>query len=94
MSALILLFGLLSGCLFSVLVGIVGSRRRIGFGLTFLISVIFTPLVGLVVALVSDPLPGAEKRWGCIGTLLAMLGFLCLMIFLLLLLGGAAALVA
>lgn len=94
MSALILLFGLLSGCLFSVLVGIVGSRRRIGFGLTFLISVIFTPLVGLVVALVSDPLPGAEKRWGCIGTLLAVLGFLCLMIFLLLLLGGAAALVA
>lgn len=94
MSALILLFGLLSGCLFSVLVGIVGSRRRIGFGLTFLISVIFTPLVGLVVALVSDPLPGAKKRWGCIGTLLAVLGFLCLMIFLLLLLGGAAALVA
>lgn len=94
MSALILLFGLLSGCLFSVLVGIVGSRRRIGFGLTFLISVIFTPLVGLVVALVSDPLPGAGKRWGCIGTLLAVLGFLCLMIFLLLLLGGAAALVA
>lgn len=94
MSALILLFGLLSGCLFSVLVGIVGSRRRIGFGLTFLISVIFTPLVGLVVALVSDPLPGAEKRWGCIGTLLAVLGFLCLMIFLLLLLGGAAALMA
>ena len=32
MSILIVLFGLLSDCLLSVLVGIIGSSRRIGFG--------------------------------------------------------------
>ena len=36
MSILIVLFGLLSDCLLSVLVGIIGSSRRIGFGLAFL----------------------------------------------------------
>ena len=51
MSVLTLIFGLLSGCFLSVLVGIIGSRRRIGFGWAFLLSVIFTPLVGLVIAL-------------------------------------------
>lgn len=45
---LVILFGALSGCLLSVLVGVIGSRRRIGFGWAFLISLIFTPLVGLV----------------------------------------------
>ena len=50
MSVLTLIFGLLSGCFLSVLVGIIGSRRRIGFGWAFLLSVIFTPLVGLVIA--------------------------------------------
>lgn len=94
MSFLTLLFGILSGSFLSVLVGIVGSRRRIGFGWSFLISLIFTPLVGLIVALVSDPLPGGEKRWGCIGTLVAVLGLLFLVIFLLLLLAGGAALAA
>ena len=55
MAILTLLFGLLSGCLLAVLVGIIGSRRRIGFGLAFLLSLIFTPLVGLIVALLTDP---------------------------------------
>ena len=41
MSILIVLFGLLSDCLLSVLVGIIGSSRRIGFGLAFLVSLIF-----------------------------------------------------
>ena len=73
MALSIIIFGLLSGSLLSVLVGIVGSRRRIGFGWTFLISVIFTPLVGLICALISDPLPIGEHRWGCLGSLLAVL---------------------
>ena len=51
MSILIVLFGLLSDCLLSVLVGIIGSSRRIGFGLAFLVSLIFTPLVGLIITL-------------------------------------------
>lgn len=75
---LVILFGALSGCLLSVLVGVIGSRRRIGFGWAFLISLIFTPLVGLIVALLTDPLPGEDRRWGCIGTLLALLGLVSL----------------
>ena len=59
MSILIVLFGLLSDCLLSVLVGIIGSSRRIGFGLAFLVSLIFTPLVGLIVALLTDPAASA-----------------------------------
>lgn len=84
------MFGVLSGSLLSVLVGIIGSHRRIGFGWAFLLSLIFTPLVGLIVALLTDPLPGGEQRWGCIGTAVAFLGMLCLVIFLLLLLSGGA----
>ncbi|WP_308501627.1 hypothetical protein [uncultured Alistipes sp.] len=84
----VLLFGLLSGSLLSVLVGIIGSHRRIGFGWAFLLSLIFTPLVGLIITLVSDPLPGGEQRWGCIGTVVAFLGLLSLVIFLLLLFAG------
>lgn len=87
---LILIFGLLSGCLLAVLVGILGSRRRIGFGLAFLLSLIFTPLVGLIITLLTDPLPGGDQRWGCIGTSIAILGLLCLGVFLFLLLAGAA----
>ncbi len=86
MAPLVLLFGLLCGCFLSLLVGIIGSRRRIGFGWAFLVSVIFTPLVGLIVALLTDPLPGGEQRWGCIGTVVAVLGFVFLALFVLLLL--------
>lgn len=68
MSILIVLFGLLSDCLLSVLVGIIGSSRRIGFGLAFLVSLIFTPLVGLIITLLTDPLPYGGQRWGCVGT--------------------------
>lgn len=91
---LVILFGALSGCLLSVLVGVIGSRRRIGFGWAFLISLIFTPLVGLIVALLTDPLPGEDRRWGCIGTLLALLGLVSLVVFLLLLLAGGMLLAA
>ncbi len=91
---LVILFGALSGCLLSVLVGVIGSRRRIGFGWAFLISLIFTPLVGLIVALLTDPLPGEDRRWGCIGTLLALLGLVSLVVFLLLLLAGGTLLLA
>ena len=77
-----------------MLVGIIGSRRRIGFGWAFLLSVIFTPLVGLVIALLTDPLPGGDQRWGCIGTFVAVLGMLFLAAFLFLLLTGGTMLLA
>ncbi len=95
MLALVVIFGLLSGCLLSVLVGMVGSSRRLGFGWSFLISILFTPLVGLICALLSDPLPNTEpRRWGCIGTLVALCGLLFLIGFIILLLTGGLAVVA
>ena len=94
MSALAVIFGLLSGSLLSVLVGIIGSRRHIGFGWAFLISLIFTPLVGLIITLISAPLPCGVQRWGCIGTVIALLGILSLVAFLMLLLTGGAVLAA
>ena len=94
MSILTLLFGVLSGCFLAVLVGIIGSHRRIGFGWAFLISVIFTPLVGLIIALLTDPLPGGGQRWGCIGTFVAILGLLFLFVFLMLVLTGGALIAA
>ena len=44
MSLFALFFGLMSGCFLSVLVGIVGSKRRIGFGWAFLASLLLTPV--------------------------------------------------
>ena len=69
MSVLTLIFGLLSGCFLSV-------------------------LVGLVIALLTDPLPGGDQRWGCIGTFVAVLGMLFLAAFLFLLLTGGTMLLA
>jgi hypothetical protein len=87
---LVVLFGLLSGCLLAVLVGMVGASRRIGFGWSFLISLIFTPLIGLICVLLSDSLPSAEpRRWGCLGSLVAILGLLFLVACLMLLFGVA-----
>lgn len=95
MVALVVIFGLLSGCLLSVLVGMIGSSRRLGFGWSFLISIISTPLVGLLCVLLSDPLPNSEpRRWGCIGTGVGILGLLFLIGFLLLLFTGGLAVVA
>ena len=94
MSILTVIFGLLSGCVLAVLVGIIGSHRRIGFGWAFLISLLFTPLVGLIVALLTDPLPGGGQRWGCIGTFVAILGLLFLFVFLLLALTGGTVLLS
>ena len=90
MSILIVLFGLLSDCLMSVLVGIIGSSRRIGFGLAVLVSRSFTPLVGRIFTLLTDPLPYGGQRWGCVGTFVAILGRLFLCAFLILLLAGGA----
>lgn len=90
MSILAVIFGILSGCFLAVLVGI----SRIGFGWAFLISLIFTPLVGLIVALLTDPLPGGGQRWGCVGTVVAILGLLFFAAFLLLALTGGAMLLA
>ncbi len=75
----ILIAGAVTGSLLSVLVGLLGRKRRIGFGWAFVLSLIFTPIVGLIVTLISDPLPqGSQERWGCTGSCLALLGVIIL----------------
>ena len=91
----ILTFGLLSGhLLLDILVGLLGSRRNLGFGWAFLISVIFTPFIGLIAALISSPLPvGAEPKYGCLGRSFGCLGMLFLILIAVGVLFGVAALI-
>ena len=89
MALSLIIFGLLTGSLLSVLVGLVGSRRRLGFGWTFILSVIFTPLVGLICTLISDPLPEGERRWGCVATLMFITILALTGLFLILFLSSA-----
>lgn len=89
----LIIFGIVSGSLLSILVGIIGSGRRIGFGWSFLISLVFTPIVGLIVALVSDPLPAGEKRWGCVAPVLAFMAILLFLAVLSMLFWGSLAVV-
>ena len=39
----------------AVLVGVLGGKRKIGFGWAFFWALILSPLIGLVIALLSDP---------------------------------------
>lgn len=80
MSLILIVLGAgLFGCLFPALVGYVGSRRRIGFGWAFLLSLLLTPVGGLICCLLSEPLPaGSEPRMGCIGGFISAFGFLLL----------------
>ena len=73
MALTLLIFGLISGSLLAVLVGLVGARRRIGFGWSFFLSVVFTPVIGLIICLLSDRLPDGERNWGCLGSILAII---------------------
>jgi ABC-type multidrug transport system permease subunit len=40
---------------FSVLVGLCGSQRRLGFTGTFLLSLVITPILALVIILITGP---------------------------------------
>lgn len=85
MDVVLLIFGIISFSLVSVLVGLLGARRKIGFGWSFLISAVTTPLIGLIVTLLFDKLPQGERKWGCLGTLLGILTI----VFIAILLAGA-----
>ena len=41
--------------IFSVLVGLCGSQRRLGFTGTFLLSLVITPILALVIILITGP---------------------------------------
>lgn len=74
---LVILGSLLLGCLLPALVGYLGSHRELGFGWAFVISLVFTPLIGLIFVLISNPLPaGSEPKVGCIGGCLSVAGLL------------------
>ncbi|HYC87907.1 MAG TPA: hypothetical protein VEO54_01745 [Thermoanaerobaculia bacterium] len=48
----------------SLLVGWLGSNRKFGFWGYFLLSLLFTPLIGVIVVLASDSRPVLEARAG------------------------------
>ena len=83
MALTLIIFGILSGSLLSILVGIFGAKRKIGFGWAFILSLLLTPLGGLICALISDPLPSGEKRWGCVAYLILIGGIISLIVFVL-----------
>ena len=83
-----MIFGLVTGSFVAALVGLLGARRKIGFGWTFFLSVLFTPLIGLIVCLLSDKLPNGERKWGCLGGILAIIT-IALFVLLALMLVGA-----
>lgn len=83
----LIIFGLLSGSLFSVLIGILGASRKIGFGWSFILSLILTPIGGLICVLISDPLPTGERKWGCLANLILIAAIAMLVMFVLAVLG-------
>ena len=90
----IVIFGLLSGhLLLDILVALLGSRRNIGFGWAFIISVLFTPLIGLIAVLISNPLPaGSEPKYGILGYSFGCLGTIFMVLIATAILFGLVAL--
>jgi hypothetical protein len=91
MGLTLLIFGLLSDTFLAALVGLVGARRRVGFGWTFFLSVLLTPFIGLVIALLSDKLPDGDRNWGCLGSILAIITIALLVFLAMMILGAAVA---
>ncbi|MBQ3208753.1 MAG: hypothetical protein IJB23_02945 [Alistipes sp.] len=83
----LIIFGLLSGSLFSVLIGILGASRKIGFGWSFILSLLLTPIGGLICVLISDPLPTGQRKWGCLANLILIAAIAMLVMFVLAVLG-------
>lgn len=91
MGPALLIFGLLTDSFVAALVGLLGARRRIGFGWAFFLSVLFTPLVGLIVCLLSDKLPDGQRKWGCLGSILAIITLALFVFFALMMVGAIVA---
>jgi purine-cytosine permease-like protein len=90
----IVIFALASGLLLDVLVGFLGSRRNIGFGWAFIISLLFTPLIGIVAVLLSEQLPqGAEPKYGCLGHSFGCLGTIFMILIITAILFGLLAII-
>ena len=91
----IIIFALASGLLLDVLVGFLGSRRNIGFGWAFILSAIFTPLIGFILVLLSERLPeGSEPKYGCLGYTFGLLGAILMVLIVAAVLFGVLAIIA
>ena len=51
-----MIVGIISWLIFSMLIGIIGSNRKIGFAGAFFLSLLLSPLIGLIFTLVSKSL--------------------------------------
>ena len=89
----VLICAVVLGVGIDALIALFGSRRNIGFGWTFIISVVFTPLIGLIAVLLSEPLPqGSEPKYGCLGYSFGCLGTIFMILVAMALLMAAIAL--
>jgi Short C-terminal domain len=48
--------------IFSVVIGYVGSKRKIGFFSAFLVSLLLSPIIGLLVTLVSKDIENEKQK--------------------------------
>lgn len=53
---------ILVSVILSILVGLLGSSRKIGFGMAFLWSILLSPLIGVIITMASKPLEDAEME--------------------------------
>lgn len=56
-----LTIGVIAYIVFCVLVGLCGSQRRMGFTGTFILSLLITPLIVLIVLLLTGPSQRVEE---------------------------------
>ena len=51
--------------IFALLVGLVGRDRKIGFGMAFFWALLLSPLIGLIIALISDKekIQSEQNKW-------------------------------
>lgn len=94
MNTLSIVLGIVTWCLVAVAVGLIGSRRKIGFAWTLILSLILTPIVGIIVALTSPKLPHGGEKWGFVHVGFMVLTALALISFLVVLLTGGVLFVA
>lgn len=83
-----LALGGLGALLANILIGFLGSRRKIGFSWAFCLSALLSPLMGLIITLLTDKLPDGKRKFGWFGILLGTLIFIFYILVLLLLMMG------
>ena len=57
-----LTIGIIAYIVFCILVGLCGSQRRMGFTGTFILSLLITPLIVLIVLLLTGPSQRVEEE--------------------------------